>query len=156
MSTCYYTYDEFNQAHAEGKTLETDPKFARTLYHPTLFMSYFKRRMRESQTQRHIYMVTFTLRPDKVDAEDHAQELIEAQAQRTALKILEFHLVKERTKNGIAHWHACIVTSTPLKKDRFNYYVQKFGNIDIAKNKAQQTSEILNYMTKTGEINRLK
>ena len=152
----YYTYEEFNQAQADGATIDNDPKFKRTLLNEQLFMSFFKRRIRETKQSRHIYMVTFTLRSDKKDCEDEAEALIRTQANRTALGILEFHLVKEFTKAGVAHWHACVVTTKPLKKDRFNYYRQKYGNIDIAKNKAQQTSEILNYMTKTGHIERLK
>lgn len=114
------------------------------------------RLFKNNDLKKHIYMVTFTLKPCMVDAWKDAEKLIIDQSDRTALKIIEFQYVREKTKKGVYHWHALIVTSKPLKKDRFNYYIQKYGNVDIAKNKAQQTSEILNYLTKTGNLISLK
>lgn len=124
------------------------------------FHNEFKRQLKEdsSKDKKHVYMLTYTVDPNKYNKgdDDKIEELIIAQKDRKALEIVTYAYVKESCKNGMPHWHALIVTKRPLKKDRFNYYISKYGNIDISKNKAQITTEIINYMSKTGEITYLK
>lgn len=109
----------------------------------------YSKYLSNKKQKHHIYMVTFTIKPGvKEEAYDSAEDLVRATAKREALKIIRYEYVKEYTKAGIPHWHALVVTTKPLKKDRFNYYIKTFGSIDISKNKAQQTSEIVNYISK--------
>ena len=98
----------------------------------------------------YIYMITFTLKPSYDGPDEEVELFIEAQAERKALNIKKFVYVKEKTKKGVSHWHALVVTDKCLKKDRFNYYIKKYGNIDISRNKAQTDQEILNYLSKSG------
>ena len=123
----------------------------------------FKRQLREESLQGklYIYMLTFTIDPKKhpeitPEITDVIDDLIKSQASRTALKIKNYSYVKEFHKDGRPHWHALIVTYKALAKDRFNYYISKYGNIDISKNNSQQTDEIVNYMSKSAEIVTLK
>jgi len=109
-----------------------------------------------SRVKLHIYMVTFTVRDDISDsAFDECEELVISQSKRTALKLTKFAWVKEFTKREKPHWHCLMVSTKPLKKDRFKYYENKFGKVDIAKNKAQQYHEILNYMSKSNTVTEL-
>ncbi len=116
------------------------------------FINYLKIR----DKKQYIYLVTFTVDPKKVpDYKTRITEIegfIQAQGLRTALHLSKYSFVREYTKKGVPHWHACVVSDKCLKKDRFQYYTKKYGSIDISKNKAQQTSEMLNYMSKYGNI----
>lgn len=118
------------------------------------FHAAFSKHLKNSTCRRYIYMLTFTIDANKGKGEEFysaAEKIVIDTAERTALQLLQYQYVKEYTKQGIPHWHALVVTKKPLKKDRFNYYIKKFGNIDISKNKAQQSSEIINYMSKISE-----
>lgn len=117
------------------------------------FHKAFKKALKGTKLKRYIYMVTYTVDPKKhpemTDSlEQEVQAFIESQGKRSALGVLRYEYVKEHHKDGRPHWHALVETSRPLKKDRFNYFVKKYGNVDIAKNKAQQNTEILNYISK--------
>lgn len=110
--------------------------------------------LKSNTRKRHIYMITFTINPSKGSSEDFyekAEELVRSTAQRSALKLVQYQYVREYTEAGVPHWHALAVATKPIKKDRFNYYQKKFGNIDISKNRAQQTDEIINYINKFGD-----
>lgn len=113
------------------------------------FHEYFKKQL--SRGKRHYYMLTFTIDANKGDSEEHydeAEAYVASVASRSALQLLQYQYVREYTKKGIPHWHCLAVTTKPLKKDRFHYYKKKFGFVDISKNKAQQSSEIINYISK--------
>lgn len=110
-----------------------------------------------SRFKSYLYMVTFTIDKKKFKGiDDEVEAFIRRQATRKPLKITRFLLVKEYCKSGVAHWHALIKTIIPLKKDRFNYYISKFGRIDISKSKTNDEDEIINYMSKSGTIECLR
>lgn len=130
-----------------------DTEWVNTYIPRSDFHKAFRKALKGTKLKKYIYMVTFTLNPTIHPDVDDTLELevadyIEKQAIRSALKITRFEYVKEHHKSGRPHWHALIETNKPLKKDRFNYYCKKYGAIDIAKNKAQQNTEILNYISK--------
>lgn len=104
--------------------------------------------IQEQELTLYYYLVTFTLRSDTVSLADEAEAYIVKQFERAPLKIVEAHYVRELTKKGVPHWHVAVSTSIPLKKDRFNYYMKLYGNIDISKTKAQTLTESMNYISK--------
>jgi hypothetical protein len=93
-------------------------------------------------------MITFTKRDDCQYSEEEIEQIIEKQAKRTALQIVEFSYVKEYTKKGIAHWHCYVKSKVSLAKDRFKYYSDKIGYVDISKSKSQNSQNIIDYMEK--------
>lgn len=139
-----YTYDEFQKALKEGATCTTDDKLLHTFCSKD-FLLYFKRRNNEGKTYR--YLITFTLKNDTFE-EDEVEKYIIKQLKRKPLQIIGAHINKEYTKKGRAHWHASIESIKSLKKDRFHYYIKKYGNIDISKTKAQNLEEGINYISK--------
>lgn len=103
------------------------------------------------------YMITFTLDPSKwpeisPERESMVDDLVKQQGLRTGLGIKKYSYVKEHHANGRPHWHAFISTTKSLKRDRFNHYITRYGNIDISKSKAQTDANVLNYMSKEGDI----
>ncbi|AXH78885.1 MAG: Rep catalytic domain protein [Circular genetic element sp.] len=117
------------------------------------FCKMLKRRLTDT-SKKYRYLLTFTINPsfntdvDKEDLEFIINEFVEAQASRSALGIKYFAYSKEYTKAGQAHWHCAIETSKCLKKDRFNYYIKTYGNIDLSKTKGTTIQEALNYISK--------
>lgn len=103
---------------------------------------------KSKQKKYYYYLITFTLKEDTND-EEKIHQYIKKQLQRKALKIVEAHLAKEYTKKGRPHWHASVKSEKYLAKDRFNYFVKKYGNIDISKNNSQTLEESINYINKS-------
>lgn len=106
--------------------------------------------------KKYRYLITFTLRDSvKNESWDTVEQYIIKQATRSPLKIIQFYYVRELTKKGQAHWHVAIETTKPLSVDRFNYYKQLYGNIDLSRTKAQKLDECLDYMSKTNTVIKL-
>ncbi len=120
----------------------------------TEFLTLLKKRIKDAERKKYYYLLTFTLKPgaDAVKAKEYVIRIPE----RTPLQIIRCDYVEELTKNGVQHWHMSIVTTKALKKDRLQYYAQKYGAFDISKNKAQQYDEMLEYMAKTHVIVNLR
>lgn len=97
-------------------------------------------------SKKYVYLVTFTKKDETDDS--IIEKYIINQFKRKPLKITEAHIVKELTKKGKSHWHVAVETEKPLKKDRFNYYIKKYGLIDISKNREQNIQTTLNYISK--------
>jgi len=121
------------------------------------FSAELKKQLKRGNQKEFIYMVTFTIDKKKVEdlSESKIDEIeyyISSQKNRKALNLLKFSIVREQCKDGTPHWHALMISSKYLAKDRFNYYINKFGNIDISKNKSNCSQEIINYMSKSGTI----
>lgn len=96
-------------------------------------------------------MYTFTKDPQKTKdvTNKFLYEYIKKQLKRTPLQIIEAHIAQEGDdKDKHVHWHVAIQTTKPLRKDRFAYYTQKYGNIDPSKSKINSISESLNYISK--------
>lgn len=103
--------------------------------------------------KNYFYMLTFTCRDIPTSEGETAIEkyIIKQLTTRPSLKILESWIVKEYgEENGRVHWHCPVKTAKCLKKDRFNYYVKKYGSIDFSKTKAQTIEEGINYISKKG------
>lgn len=139
-----YTFDEFQQATINGSNCDNDERYLKTCTHPT-FLSYIKRKF--DITKSHRYMITFTLKDDGYD-DNEVKDYIIKQLKREPLQIHEAYLCHELTKKGRSHWHAAVTSSRTLKKDRFHYYIKKYGNIDISKTRAQNLEETKNYLSK--------
>lgn len=103
------------------------------------------------------YLVTFTIDPKiNTSSDDEIESYIKKQfTDRPSLKVLEAHIVKEFTQKGIAHWHVSCKTGKPLKKDRFHYYMRKYGQIDISKNRHKNLNDGLNYISECDTPTRL-
>lgn len=109
------------------------------------------------------YLITFTKNPkllaqrhkninDRNILNNEIKEYIKKQFHREPLKIKEAWLIEEGDDvDKHVHWHVGVRTTKPLKKDRFNYYKEKYGNLDINKSKCDEDlQEVINYMSKTG------
>lgn len=137
-------HDRLQVFEREGTKLFIDSQFLKVL----------QKVMKEQEKKKYFYLLTFTLKPE-ADA-DKAEAYIRRVPERAPLQVTRCDLVKEHTKKGVAHWHMSVITTKALKKDRFSYYAQKFGHLDISKNKAQIYDEMLEYMTKEEVIESLK
>lgn len=142
-----YSYAQFLEARKQGKTTDNDGTMLRT-YLSERIVQYAQQLARENKKYR--YLITFTLKEDGMN-EEEVQAYIEKQMLREPLKIEEFHISKEYTKSGRAHFHCAVQTAKPLKKDRFHYYQKKYGFVDISRTKAQTLDEALNYINKDSE-----
>lgn len=106
----------------------------------------------------HTYMLTFTTDPSKwpnISEEREAiiEDLVRQQGLRSGLNIVKYSYVKEKHQNGRSHWHALMqVRNKTLKRDRFNHYIARYGNVDISKSKAQGDANVINYMSKENDI----
>lgn len=120
------------------------------------FLSFLRVKIKEMDLKKYRYLITFTLDPkrnrDKTKEylEEACEQYVTNQAWRDPLHIIYYAFVKEYTKSGQPHWHAVVITTKPLKKDRFNHYIKLYGNIDISKTKVTNIQESLNYISKEG------
>lgn len=116
------------------------------------FLKRLKDKINGSQKKLYTYLITFTLDLNKNDLSDKlisdVTKYIKDQAKRAVLKILYYAFNQEVTKAGTAHWHAVVVTEKSLSKNRFQYYTQKYGYIDISRTKVTTHHEALNYISK--------
>lgn len=128
----------------DGNSLFTDPAFIQE----------YKKQQNENTKRKYYYLVTFTLKPGA--DEDAAHAYVLRVPERSPLQIIRCDYVKELTKKGVTHWHMSVETTKALKTDRFSYYAQKFGHVDVDKNRAQIYDEMVEYMTKTNKIKKLK
>lgn len=105
--------------------------------------------------ERFLYMLTFTvdLNKKKIETEGDIKEIedyiIKLLLSKSLKHILRSHIVYEVGENGNHHWHVYAECSKCLKKDRFNTYIKKYGNIDISRNKTDNEETILSYMAKS-------
>lgn len=113
------------------------------------FHKEFVKYVTKKDLKKYRYLITFTLPEDHKHDEDEVEHYIVKQfQQRPVLQIEKAYMVKERTQKDIAHWHVAVCSTRCLKKDRFNYYIKKYGFVDISKSKAQHLEESLNYISK--------
>ncbi len=111
------------------------------------FHAEFKKQLKEINVKKFYYLLTFTLRKDP-DNEREIEKYILGQVLRPALRIKTAHYVKEYTKAGRPHWHVAVESTKYIARNRFNYYENKFGNIDISKNHGNTLEEMMNYINK--------
>lgn len=97
------------------------------------------------------YLITFTIKEPENHDPDKIEKYIKDQFLRSALQVNEAYMVRELTKKDVPHWHVACETTKYLPKDRFHYYTQKYGNIDISKTKSQTLKYAINYISKDNE-----
>lgn len=120
------------------------------------FLKLLKQTINNSKKKKYIYMITFTIDPSKntdqtkEDLESIIDEFVTKQANRKGLNIVFFAMTKEYTQQNMAHWHVVIQSTKTIKKDRFAYYSQTYGNVDISRTKGTTYTEALNYISKDG------
>ncbi len=101
---------------------------------------------------RYFYLITFTLKPGvPEDSYKLINKYIINRLQRSALSIEKADIVQEFTKKGVAHWHASVVSKKYISKDRFKYYENKYGFVDISKNHSQDYNTMYNYISKVNK-----
>lgn len=104
----------------------------------------------QQQLKHYYYLITFTIKPEQQIPDQYQliEDYIKKQFLRKPLQIIQSHITKEYTKSNIPHWHVAVETTKSLAKNRFNYYQQKFGNIDISKTLTNSIESSLNYINK--------
>lgn len=105
----------------------------------------------DAMRKEYMYLVTFTIDTKKYTEKnyDEIKKYIIKQFQRKPLQVTKAQIVQEGNgKDKHIHWHVAVHTMTPLKKDRFHYYIKKYGNIDISKSKSNSYDELQNYISK--------
>lgn len=105
----------------------------------------------KNHNKNYYYLITFTKREDILIEDESIEQYIIKQFQRKPLQITEAHIVKEKTKKGQSHWHVSVSAKKCLKKDRFNYYIKKYGYIDISKSRHNSLEEGINYINKVSQ-----
>ena len=104
----------------------------------------------------YLYLVTFTLKPECVPQADQIEVYIKKQfTHRPALQIVTAHIARELTKAGVPHWHVQVEASTPLCKDRFDYYTRMYGFVDVSKTRSQNPQKALEYISKETNVDHL-
>lgn len=106
--------------------------------------------------ERYLYMLTFTvdLKKRKIETDDDITEIenyiIKLLRSKSLKHILRSHIVYEIGSSGNHHWHVYAECSSCLRKDRFNTYIKRYGNVDISRNKTDDEETIITYMSKSG------
>ncbi len=121
-------------------------------FHNTLKL-YLKKS--DNKNKRYYYLITFTLSDDNIVDSKLIKQYIISRLRGSALQIEKCHLVEELTQKGTPHWHASVISKKYISKDRFKYYVNKFGYIDISKNHSQNYDTMLKYITKSNTANQI-
>lgn len=101
----------------------------------------------DPKEKSYLYLCTFT-KKEPSDDDDTIEEYIKKQFTRKPLKVKQAYIAKEKTANNVSHWHVAVETLKALKKDRFNYYIKKYGFVDISKSKGTNIETPLNYISK--------
>lgn len=104
---------------------------------------------RDKQNKKYYYLITFTLKPDVDVVDIIIENYIIQRLKRKALNIIKCGFVKEYTKNGVAHWHAAVISTKYISKDRFKYYEKLYGIVDIDKNYSQNYEFMNTYINKS-------
>lgn len=107
------------------------------------FNAEFKR-----QLENYMYMITFTLKKGiKKNMIDNAYPYIK--------KLILAHddisraeIATEHCKDGSLHWHIACVSKKKIKKCYFNKYIKNYGFIDLSRNKTDNYSTIITYISK--------
>lgn len=143
--------------HIVRRYIEAEGEEARSIYMNEIaktnqyreFHKEFVKQMKALKKNYYYYLITFTLNKNiNPDQYDQIEKFIISQALRPALKIVEAHYAREYTKKGIAHWHMAIKSTKFIAKNRFNYYIKNYGNIDISKSTNKSLEESINYINK--------
>ncbi len=112
------------------------------------FHSEIKKQVKNLSKKYYFYLITFTVREEEKKNIDLIEEYIVSQMKRPALKIVFAEYVKEYTKKGMPHFHFAVKSERFIAKNRFNYYTQKYGFIDISKSTNKSLEESINYINK--------
>ncbi len=109
-------------------------------------------RKQDNMNKRYYYLITFTLSDDNKDLDPKLiKKYIISRLAGSALQVEKAHLVQELTEQGRPHWHASVISKKYISRDRFKYYTDKFGFVDISKNHSQNYQTMIKYITKSNE-----
>lgn len=118
--------------------------------------SYIKKYLNLQKAKKYYYLITFTLRKDMKHLADEAEKYIKKQfTERPPLQIQEAYYVRELTKKGMPHWHVSVCSTTPIAKNRFQYYNKKYGFIDVSKSKQKTLTNGMEYLSKSATPEKL-
>lgn len=96
----------------------------------------------------HMYMVTFTLKPDCPFTREQNEEFLRKQARRTCWgKIHKCIMVHELTKKGADHWHMAFSVSKIMKTCDFNGWNSR-GFKKLDKNRVNSFETMQTYLEK--------
>lgn len=97
------------------------------------------------------YMITFTLAD--ISNYESAKKYIMKQHKRSPLSMVYYAVAEEHTENGVPHWHCAVKSNVTIKKDRFQQYYQnnKYGFVDVSRNKGSNLESILTYISKESQ-----
>ncbi len=148
--------DELLSKFSDGKFDELSKVDKRKVAHyiSQLSLKQLDKLVGSTYIKRYLYLVTFTIDPSKHPKLDDSKLLdifkyISNQFQRPPLGVTKAQIVQEGNgKTKHYHFHVAVETSKYLKKDRFHYYIKKYGQIDISKSSHDSFNEILNYISK--------
>ncbi len=113
--------------------------------------------IKDKKDKRYYYLITFTLSDENKDVDPtKVYKYIKTRLKAEGLKVVKAHLVQELTQQGRPHWHASVKSSKYISKDRFKYYVNKFGFVDINKNHSQNYETMYKYITKSNTAEQIK
>lgn len=120
------------------------------------FLKILRQKIEATSKKKYQYLVTFTIDPKKhpdwqssATLEQTVDYIVESQQDRKlSLQMTFYAYSKEYTKKGMPHWHAVVVTTKPLPKNRFAYFESTYGSIDISKTKVTTHLEALDYISK--------
>lgn len=110
----------------------------------------------DNLSKRYRYLITFTVNT-KLNTLPYSEvkKYIVKQLNRKPLKIVRAYIVEEGFENPDKskgqkhkHYHVAIESTKFIKKNRFNYYIKKIGNIDVSKTKLDSLEEAINYISK--------
>lgn len=100
----------------------------------------------EKDNRRYIYLITFTKKDPNME-DDDIEKYIISKFQKDS--IIEAHMAKEKTKNGVSHWHVSVISKTFItKKPTFQYYIKKYGYVDISKTRSKTLKNGIKYISK--------
>lgn len=106
----------------------------------------------EKKNKKYWYMVTFTISPKLSQAGiRRARSIVERlHLRQESLNLVYLAYVEEKCKSGKPHWHVAMCATTCIKKNRFNSYIDKYGFVDVRKQRKKDIceTEMLRYMSK--------
>ncbi len=102
----------------------------------------------KKQLENFMYMITFTMKKDilkkfKLKAYPYIQKLILNHGD-----IIRAEIATEHTQDGSLHWHVACESRRKLKKCYFNKYIKNYGFVDLSRNKTENYSTIITYISK--------
>ncbi len=102
----------------------------------------------KKQLENYMYMITFTMKKNiKQKFKDKAYPYI----QKLILNhpdVSRAEIATEHCKDGSLHWHVACESTRSMKKCYFNKYIKNYGFVDLSRNKTDNYSTMITYISK--------